>query len=166
MRYLTGSEVVRLYAETKREVHTSNEDLVSAMVRFDDETLGVLEINWLTPTKIRELSVLGERGMFVVDYLSRDLTFYENDDHPRGVPPGWAAQHLKGVSEGAVHRIPIDKREPLRVELEAFVAAVRGDAPVAVTADDGIAAMAAAEALVAAARSGVGVSLPLPAGAP
>jgi predicted dehydrogenase len=166
MRFLLGSDVVRVQAETEQRINTDHEDMLAGLLRFDNGVVGVLDVNWLTPTKIRELSVLGERGMFVVDYLSRDLTFYENDDHPRGVPPGWAAQHLKGVSEGAVHRIPIDKREPLRVELEAFVAAVRGDEPVAVTAADGIAAMAAAEALVAAARSGVGVSLPLPAGAP
>jgi predicted dehydrogenase len=43
-------------------------------LRFANGVVGVLDINWLTPAKIRELSVLGERGMFVVDYLARTLT--------------------------------------------------------------------------------------------
>ena len=74
MRYLTGSEVTRVYAEAKREVHTSNEDLFTGIMRFVDGTLGLLEINWLTPTKIRELFVTGERGMYRVDYLTQDLS--------------------------------------------------------------------------------------------
>jgi predicted dehydrogenase len=166
MRFLLGSEVARVQAETEQRINTEHEDMLAGLLRFENGVVGVLDVNWLTPAKIREVSVLGERGMFVVDYLSRELTFYENDDHPRGAPADWAARHLKGVSEGAVHRIAIEKREPLRVELEAFVAAVRGEAAVAVTAGDGIAAMAAAEALVAAARSGERVTLPAPAAAP
>jgi len=73
MRFLTGSEVVRVYAEANREIHTSNEDLFTGMARFVDGTLGLLEINWLTPTKIRELYVTGERGMFRADYLTQDF---------------------------------------------------------------------------------------------
>lgn len=158
MRFVLGAEVARVQAETEQRVATEHEDMLSGLLRFTNGVVGVLDVNWLTPTKIRELSVLGERGMFVVDYLARELTFYEND-HPRPESTDWAARHLKGVREGPVHVIEIEKREPLRVELEAFVAAVRGGTPLPVSPDDGIAAMAAAEALVRAARSGGHVSL-------
>jgi UDP-N-acetylglucosamine 3-dehydrogenase len=160
MRFLLGSEVIRVQAETEQRINTAHEDMLAGVLRFANGVVGVLDINWLTPTKIRELSVLGERGMFVVDYLSRELTFYENA-HVSGQPVDWAARHLKGVSEGPVHRLHVEKREPLRVELEAFVRAVRDGTAVAVSADDGLAAMAAAEALVRAASSGASVSLPL-----
>jgi len=158
MRFLLGAEVSRVQAETEQRINTEHEDMLVGLLRFTNGVVGVLDVNWLTPTKIRELSVLGERGMFVVDYLSRDLTFYEND-HQRGEAGDWAARHLKGVSEGPVHMIEIEKREPLRVELEAFAAAVRAGTPPAVSPDDGIAAMAAAEALVRAARTGEQVAL-------
>jgi UDP-N-acetylglucosamine 3-dehydrogenase len=153
MRFVLGADIERVQAETEQRVATEHEDMLSGLLRFTNGVVGVLDVNWLTPTKIRELSVLGERGMFVVDYLARELTFYEND-HPRSESTDWAARHLKGVAEGAVRFIEIEKREPLRVELEAFVAAVRDGTPPAVSPDDGIAAMAAAEALVRAARSG------------
>lgn len=149
MRYLTGGEVARVYAETKREVHTSNEDLFNGMVRFRDDTLGVLEINWLTPTKIRELCVTGERGMFRADYLTQDLYFYENAAVPGNE---WnTLSVLRGVSEGAMIRYALDKKEPLRAELEAFLAACRGESPPVVTAHDGLIALDLALALV---RSG------------
>jgi UDP-N-acetylglucosamine 3-dehydrogenase len=164
MRFLLDSEIARVQAETEQRINTEREDMLSGLLRFANGVVGVLDVNWLTPTKIRELSVLGERGMFVVDYLSRELTFYENDFEPRDQPGGWAARHLKGVSEGPVHRLKVEKREPLRVELEAFARSVREGAPPAVTPDDGLAAMAAAEALVRAARTGAAVELhPTPA---
>jgi predicted dehydrogenase len=162
MRFLLESDVIRVQAETEQRIATAHEDMLSGLLRFADGTVGVLDVNWLTPTKIRELSVLGERGMFVVDYLARELTFFAND-HPRDQEGDWAARHLKGVSEGEVRRIAVEKREPLRLELEAFARCVRHGTPPDVSASDALAAMAAAEALVRAARLGEAVSLPLPA---
>lgn len=146
MRYLTSSDAVRAYAETKREVHTSNEDMLSALIRFADETLGVLEINWLTPTKIRELIVTGERGMFRADYLTQDLYFFEN---PEANGEHWSALSvLRGVSEGAMTRFALKKKEPLKAELEAFLAAAGGDRSRMVSGRDGLAALRLALALV------------------
>jgi UDP-N-acetylglucosamine 3-dehydrogenase len=146
MRYLIGSEAVRLFAETRREVHTSNEDLLNGLLRFADDTLGVLEINWLTPTKIRELYVTGERGMFRVDYLTQDLFFFENAE-VAGVPYEPLSM-LRGVSEGAMTRFALQRREPLRAELEAFVAAARGEEADVVSGYDGLQALRLALALI------------------
>jgi predicted dehydrogenase len=158
MRFLLESDVVRVQAETQQRINTDREDMLTGILRFANGVVGVLDVNWLTPTKIRELSVLGERGMFAVDYLARELTFYENE-HAREAAGDWAAHHLKGVSEGAAHVLKIDKQEPLRVELEAFVAAVRNHSPMPVTADDALAAMTTAEALIDAASRGEAVAV-------
>ena len=163
MRFVVGSEVQRVQAETERRVHTEHEDMLSGLVRFANGVVGVLDINWLTPTKIRELSVLGERGMFVVDYLARELTFFQNDFEARDQQGAWAARHLKGVSEGPRTQLKIDRREPLRVELEAFARAVREGTPPDVSPDDALAAMAVADALVRAAETHAAVTLPVPA---
>jgi predicted dehydrogenase len=147
MRYVTGAEIERAYAETERRIHSTHEDLLTGLVRLDDGTVGTLSINWLTPTKIRELSVIGERGMFRVDYLTQDLYFYEN---ATANEMEWEAiRMLRGVSEGRMIRHVVAKREPLRIEQEAFLAAVRGDIPVPVTGRDGLQALRLAHALVA-----------------
>ena len=145
MRYVTGAEVVRVYAETERRIHSTREDLLTGLVRLDD-IIGTLTINWLTPTKIRELHVIGERGMFRVDYLTQDLYFYENAT-AQGAE--WdTLRVLRGVSEGRMIRHVVAKKEPLRAELEAFLSAVRGEAPVAVTGEDGLKALELAQAVV------------------
>ena len=74
--------------------------------------------------------------MFRVDYLTQELYFYENATVIDG---DWdTLRVLRGVSEGRMIRHVITKKEPLRGEIEAFLAAVRGEASVAVTGEDGL----------------------------
>jgi predicted dehydrogenase len=146
IRYVTQAEIVRVYAETRRGLHSQQEDLMHGVVRLSDGTVGTLLINWITPTKIRELYVTGECGMFKVDYLTQDLFFFENEV---ANDPGWdTLRILRGVTEGRMVRYHVDKKEPLRAELEAFLAAVRGEAAVAVSGQDGLRALELAQALV------------------
>lgn len=147
LRWIVGSEVVRIQAETARRIHTAHEDVLLGLLRFAGGEIGLLNINWLTPTKIRELSVTGERGMFVADYLRQTLTFHENtaaDAH-------WETfGQLQGVVEGNTTTIRIDGGEPLVAELSAFAAAVRDRTPPVVSGEDGLAALRLARAVVAA----------------
>jgi len=146
MRYVTGSEIVRVFAETERRIHSTHEDLLAGLVRLEDGTVGTLAINWLTPTKIRELYVTGERGMFRVDYLTQDLYFFEN---ATALSADWdALRMMRGVSEGRMIRHVVAKKEPLKNEQEAFIAAVRGEVPVSVTGQDGLKVLELAHAIV------------------
>ena len=146
MRYLTGLEPLRVYAETEQRIHTQHEDLMSGLLRFPDGVTGTLEINWLTPTKVREVLVLGERGLFRVDDLTQDLYFYENEQANGTLWP--ALQNLKGVSEGSMIRFALQRYEPLKAELKGFLKAVQQDLPVPVSGADGLAALRLALALV------------------
>ncbi len=156
MRFLSGSEVERVSAETARRIHTEHEDLLSGLLRFEDDSIGVLDINWLTPTKIRELMITGEKGMFHVNYLTQDLFFYRNDH----TSSEWdTISTIKGVSEGEMIRLRIEKSEPLKIELERFVRAVRGEDVMLVSGEDGLAALRVARSLVEAGVEGKVIKL-------
>jgi UDP-N-acetylglucosamine 3-dehydrogenase len=146
MRYITGANPKRIFAETEQRIHTDHEDLLLGLLRFPGGVTGVLEINWLTPTKVREVLVLGERGMFRVDDLTQDLYFYENAQVDSVT---WQTlQNLKGVSEGSMTRYAIARYEPLKAELQAFIKSVLEDEPVPVSGEDGLAALSLAIKLV------------------
>lgn len=148
--YVTGQPIVRVYAETQREIHSSHEDLLIGTLRLASGAVGLLEINWLTPTKTRTLTITGERGMFVVDYLMQDLYYYENQE---ALPISWdQISMIKGVSEGRMIRYPINKMEPLKIELQAFAQSIIAGAPAPVSGREGLAALRTALALV---RSGL-----------
>jgi predicted dehydrogenase len=146
MRYLSQQDVVRIYAETEKLIHSKYEDLLTGLVRMTDGAIGTLTINWLTPTKIREFMVTGEQGMFRVDLLSQDLYFFENEvTHSSD----WETMRiLRGVREGQMTRFVVQKKEPLRAEQEAFLDSVANDTPVMISGEDGLRALELAKALV------------------
>lgn len=146
MRFITDMNPERVYAEIEQNVHTDHEDLVFGLLHFPGSVTAALEINWLTPTKVREIVVLGERGMFRVDDLTQDLFFFENAEVKAELWP--ALGNIKGVSEGRMLRYPLNRYEPLRAELESFVNAVSDDKPMPVSGEDGLEALRIALALI------------------
>ena len=87
-------------------------------MKFANGAVGVLDINWLTPTKRRTLTVTGERGMYVADYIDQDLVFYRQpataSRHVENRGRGWiVAAPITSVAEGEMTR-PLDPtQEPL-----------------------------------------------------
>ncbi len=146
MRFLTGMDPIRVFAETEQRIHTDHEDMLFGLLRFPHGITAALEINWLTPTKIRETLVLGEKGMFRVDDLLQDLYFYENSQASGEL---WAGiKSIRGVSEGKMIRYDLKRQEPLKAEIQAFLDAVENDTTVPVTGEDGLKALRLSLALV------------------
>jgi predicted dehydrogenase len=140
LHYLLGCEVERVQAETQRGIRTDHEDALSGVLRFTNGAVAQIEANWLSPIKQRELVLLGEHGMFALDYIARTLIFYSHVDN--------------GESVGEPIVIPDARIEPLHAELAAFLRAAKRLEPPAISAEDGIAALRVAEALVEAGRAG------------
>lgn len=127
-----------------------HEDLVTVTGRLADGTMTSHLVNWLTPFKERLMIVTGDRGTFVADTLSADLTFHENGT----VQTEWdQVAAFRGVSEGASTRFAIPKREPLLVEHEAFRDAVLGLPSDIVTLRDGLRTVLVAEAVLESSRN-------------
>lgn len=153
MRFLMNEEIVRLYGETLQTINSDREDAFSGLLRFRSGAIGVLDVNWITPTKVRLLTITGGRGMFRCDLLSQELFFYENEIGPSQ----WdTLSVLRGVSEGNVLGIRIQRHEPLAAELADFVDAVRDGRQPAITGRDGLETLRLAMQFV---RSGKEVEL-------
>ena len=145
MNYLTGARINRISAESARLVHSKHEDLAVSIVRFTSGVIGVLVENWLSPTKIRDICINGEKGMFIADFISQDLYFYENNYKPSS----WESLAVfRGMTEGNMTRFYIDRQEPLRLELESFIEAVLHKRPFFVTPEEGLHSVELAERLL------------------
>jgi predicted dehydrogenase len=154
MRYLVGSEPIRIYAETERRIHTEHEDLFNGMIKFANGVVGVLDINWLTPTKKRTLTVTGERGMYVADYIAQDLVFYANPE----AEDTWVNRGVTSVAEGEMTRRSVRREEPLTVELREFAHAVRDGGSPPVDPHDAMVALLLARKMVESALSGEAIA--------
>lgn len=137
-------------ARTAHRSGREHEDLVAAVGQLADGTVTSHLVNWLTPFKQRETVITGERGAYVCDTLTADLTFYANGTQDTA----WdEVANFRGVSEGDVIRFAIPKPEPLRVEHEAFRDAVLGKEADIVTMRQGLNTVRIADQMLAAAKT-------------
>ncbi len=114
----------------------SYEDYAYILLRFNEGKTGFIETNWLTPSKVRVLTITGEDGLLHVDYLSQSIVIEKASK--RGIQ--------------FTHPILL-KQEPLKEELKHFVECVKTGEKPDVTGVDGLNALAIAEAAIKSAES-------------
>ena len=154
--WVAGSPYRSISAQVTHRSGRDNEDMVVATGLLANGVIVNHTVNWLTPFKERVTIVTGEKGAFVADTLTGDLTFHANGT----VASTWdQIANFRGVTEGDVIRYAIPKREPLALEQENFRDALRGDPSRIVTMAEGAATLEVIDAVLASAASGQTVSL-------
>lgn len=122
--WVAQSGYAAVSAQTAFQSGRSFEDMIAISGRLADGAVVNHLINWLSPMKERVTVVTGERGTFIADTATADLTLHRNGT----AALEWeSVSTFRGVSEGDVTRFAFPKREPLRAELEAFRDAVNGE---------------------------------------
>jgi predicted dehydrogenase len=150
LRFITGALPIRVYAEADVRQGGGGEDLLCASLRYESGVTGLVESNWLTPTKVRRLTVTTEQGMYDVDYLTQDLWLYERAS---GDTEWEQLGVMRGANEGRTIRFALERREPLAVEHDQFVDAVTSGGPPPVPAADAVGTLAVAEAILESSRT-------------
>ncbi|HEY9205461.1 MAG TPA: UDP-N-acetylglucosamine 3-dehydrogenase [Candidatus Methanoperedens sp.] len=100
--YLYGRNINEVYTIAGSDIH-SFEDHASILLRCDTNLSGMVETNWLTPHKIRNLTAIGLKGVAYLDYIKQTVELHD---------------------EAWVRTAKIEPREPLKNELEHFLKAV------------------------------------------
>ena len=149
--WVAQSPYASIYAQVVLESGRPYEDMLIATGRLANGVVVNHLVNWLSPMKERLTIVTGERGAFVADTLTGDLTFYANGT----IPVEWdSVSNFRGVTEGDVTRFSYAKREPLRVEHEAFRDAVLGLHHDCVTLTEGLNTLKVVEGALSSAATG------------
>ncbi|MDP3893097.1 Gfo/Idh/MocA family protein [Nocardioides sp.] len=156
--WVTGADYVSVSARTSRRSGREHEDMVVVVGELSNGTVVNHLVNWLSPLKERSTVVTGDRGCFVADTLTADLTFYANG----AVSSEWETiRNFRGVSEGDMTRFAIPRREPLLVEHERFRDAVLGEGNDIVTLRQGLRTVEVSSAVLRSADDGSTVPTPL-----
>lgn len=134
MRYLVESEVVSVYTIGGPAGSDSEyEDNANIMVRFENGVNGVLEVNWLTPNKVRTLSITCSNDYLEVDYIDQTLvvTSAEMLEYDRG--------NLFDIPlEHNIRRFSVKRQEPLKREMQDFIESIKGEHPPLVDGRDAL----------------------------
>lgn len=133
---LAGSDAVDVFA-TARRTRSATEDLVSALVTFENGVSASLTASRIGQNKIRTLSLTREKDFVAVDLLRQDVTIHRVD-HSEYLSDEGTRYRQTGVVE-----LPFleHRGEPLFLELAHFADAVRNGSEPRVNGLDGLRAL-------------------------
>jgi UDP-N-acetylglucosamine 3-dehydrogenase len=140
MRYLVG-KVSSVYASGGKFKSPSFEDHANILLNFDNGVTGMIEVNWLTPMKVRKLFLTCSERFVELDYINQEAII--------------SYSKWMGIDEANLYHVPIEyrmdrvsleKKEPLMNEIEDFVDSIERDREPLVTGKDGFEALRIAKA--------------------
>jgi len=125
IRWFTDSEIVEVQPQLSNAI-AEREDIALLQFRTTSGVLAHINTNWLTPFKARNVTIATRNKYVTGDLLTRQVT------ECFGFQPdgSYSMRHLS-----------VGHAEPLRAELQAFVAAIRDGREPAVTGEEGVASL-------------------------
>ncbi len=101
--YLYGKKINEVYTIAGKDIH-SFEDHASILLRCDTNLSGIVETNWLTPHKVRNLTAIGLKGVAYLDYIKQTVELHD---------------------EAWIRTAKVEQKEPLKNELEHFIRVIK-----------------------------------------
>jgi UDP-N-acetylglucosamine 3-dehydrogenase len=125
IRWFTDSEIVEVQPQLSNAI-AEREDIALLQFRTTSGVLAHINTNWLTPFKARNVTIATRNKYVTGDLLTRQVT------ECFGFQPdgSYSMRHLS-----------VGHAEPLRAELQAFVAAIRDGREPVVTGEEGVASL-------------------------
>lgn len=111
----------------KLSVFNSKVDDASAMFLEFKRASAMIQVNWITPVKIRTLSVTGTKGYAEVNYINQSIDVYCRNVDPLNFEEKDFHEFLHKFSSPKKESIYLEKEEPLKNELNHFIQVVLGN---------------------------------------
>ncbi|MCW4052883.1 MAG: Gfo/Idh/MocA family oxidoreductase, partial [Candidatus Bathyarchaeota archaeon] len=140
MRRIFEEDPKTVYARVGNLKHKEYEDYAQIMLTFKGGRTAFMEANWLTPYKIRDLTLTGSDAILSLDYIKQEITVETSE---RTLKPRY------------------EWKEPLKLELQHFAESILADRQPEVTGVDGLKALVIAEAAIKSSKQGRAIDLML-----
>jgi predicted dehydrogenase len=122
VRYLTEVEVKNIYAVTSSNI-AQYEDTAALLLDLGDGVSALITTNWITPYKSREIQIITKERLIRGNLITQQVREYS---------------HFQSQEQSFVVRdLHIKHEEPLKLELAAFLNAIRNNSPMPINGQDG-----------------------------
>lgn len=125
IRYLTKSEFKKIHSLTSKNI-SEHEDIAILSFEMESGVLSHITTNWLTPFKIREINIATKEKFIKGLFIDQKVTEYSK---------------YKEDGSYLVKELSVPFSEPLKIELDTFLKAVRDDKKPPITGVDGLRAL-------------------------
>lgn len=135
--YLLEKKPTEVYAKAGRALANHREDNASIILSYGGISC-TLQVNWITPVKIRELAVTGTKGYAELNYVVQELKVYESVYEKSYDSFGDFIFKFGKPNEVEVE---FEKEEPLKAELKHFLDCVENRREPMVSGKDALTAL-------------------------
>ncbi len=139
--FLMGCKPVSVFCSGGTHNEIEYEDHVTIMILFENGKSAVIEVNWITPLKVRKISLTCEKAFAELDYMDQTITVSSS----KYIDPDDKSQYPARI-EFETRNLPVIKNEPLKLEIEDFISAMNGEKEIGVSGKDGLLALKVARA--------------------
>lgn len=148
--FLMGSEPKKVYAHAGKVNDIEYEDHATISIEFENGKQATIEVNWITPMKVRSLSLTCEKAFVTLNYMNQEIevssSVFMDPENPDLFP-----QRI----EFQTNTIDVIKEEPLRLEIIDFVNSIKEKRDASVTGEQGLLALKVALAALKSIEMGV-----------
>jgi len=148
LRHVKGSEVRSVFALGGSYNAQACEDYANLLLEFKDGGPGFIEVNWLTPMKVRRLSLTCSQAFVQADYIDQSMEISSSS-----IGEVDAGNLFNIPLDLDVHRISVKKEEPLKVELENFLKAAEDGREAPISGRDAVSNLKVCEAALRSLRT-------------
>ena len=141
--YLMNSKLTSVFSRAGSYNDIDHEDHANIMLGFENGNSAMIEVNWITPMRVRTLSLTCEKSFVELDYMKQQVSVsnsrFTNPADPQMYP-------LK--IEYDTKTISLQKQEPLKMEIQDFVNCIENDVEPLVNGEQGLISLKATIAAV------------------
>ncbi len=122
INHLLERHPTTIFSHGSRTHHSKEIDSTEILLDYGAAS-GFVQANWLTPVKIRTISVTGSKGCVEGNYITQDLAYYKHNI----VREGDFSDFVISMGKLEEELIKVDFEEPLALELRSFLAGIGGE---------------------------------------
>jgi UDP-N-acetylglucosamine 3-dehydrogenase len=130
--YLLGKQPDKVIGFHGKAIATDRDDYAEIFMRFNS-TNAIIQTNWITPIKIRNIAITGTKGYLEANYINQTIIMHRSiidkdfDDF---------GDFVVKFGEPEKVMIEVPKKEPLKEELRSFIECIEKDKEPEVTLEE------------------------------
>jgi len=138
LNFLYERQPEKIFSSKGSAFKEGKTDYVDILLNYGGKS-GSIQCNWVTPTKIRTLTVTGTKAYAELNYITQELKVFYSEIIESTDDFG---DFIVKFGNPKVTEIDVQKEEPLKLELENFIDAVNGKADLKMTPEEALKALA------------------------
>ncbi len=135
--FLLGVQPTSVNARAGRALNSTRYDYADIILGYNGVDV-VIQVNWITPVKVRELSLIGTKGYAELNYLTQTLKIYKSNYQKKFDSYG---DYIVKFGTPQTEELNLAGREPLQLEIENFISHVSKKNGHVVSAGEGLHAL-------------------------